>query len=60
MLLVSSGSHLPVRHGCMLLFFLKRVYALYINVLLLDVKFFFKKSTRKSIVYRKECYTFAV
>ena len=59
MLLVSSGSHLPVRHGCML-FFLKRVCALYINVLLFDAKFFFKKSTRKSIVYRKECYTFAV
>ena len=59
MLLVSSGSHCQsVMAACC--FFLKRVCALYINVLLLDVKFFFKKSTRKSIVYRKECYTFAV
>lgn len=52
MLLVSSGSHLPVRHGCML-FFLKRVCALYINVLLFDVKFFSKKVREKVLCIGK-------
>ena len=42
MLLVSSGSHLPVRHGCML-FFLKRVFCAVYQCVVFDAKFFSKK-----------------
>jgi hypothetical protein len=56
MLLVSSGSHLPVRHGCML-FFLKRVFcAVYQCVVIWCENFFQKKYEKKYCVSERMLY----
>ncbi len=52
MLLVSSGSHLPVRHGCML-FFLKRVFCAVYQCVVFDAKFFSKKVREKVLCIGK-------